>query len=155
MTSPLASARQGMARTMENPIPNAPRKRVFLSKSFSGAYHRLSCYIISAIYFGFFFTWFVKSLRDLVASSRLITLILGTLHLLLDGTQRPGVSTPPVRKYSPLPPNSHTRHCSLLPTSARLSPDPPLHPSLLRESLKSNHRGGSCCSSGEAITRSS
>ena len=80
MASPLSSARQGMARSVENPIPNAPRKRVFLSKSFSEAYHRLSCYIICAVYFGSFFTLFVKSLRDLAASSKLITFILGTLH---------------------------------------------------------------------------
>lgn len=162
MASPLASARQGMARSVENPIPNAPRRRVFLSKSFSGAYHRLSCYIISAVYFGSFFILFVKSLRDLVTSSRLITFILGTLHSRCYRTSyvrtAPSAQvspSPPVQKYSPLSPNSHTLHCSLLPTSARLSADPPLHPSLLRESLKSNHRAGSCCSIGEAIIRSS
>ena len=135
---------------------------VYFLANLSGAYHRLSCYIISAVYFGSFFILFVKSLRDLATSSRLITFILGTLHSRCYRTSyvrtAPSAQvspSPPVQKYSPLSPNSHTRHCSLLPTSARLSADPPLHPSLLRESLKSNHRAGSCCCSGEAIIRSS
>lgn len=109
-------------------------KRVFLSKSFSGAYHRLSCYIISAVYFGFFFTWFVKSLRDLVASSRLITFIwelFTAVTALLTSRQLSAQVSHPTVRYSPAP---------LTPTpgivaSYQLQPDSArstLHPSLLR-----------------------
>lgn len=122
---------------MENPIPNAPRKRVFLSKSFSGACHRLSCYIISAVYFGFFFTWFVKSLRDLVASSRLITFILGTLHCRYRTSY---FWTAPSAQVSPPHPSGSILPCPPTPTpgivaSYQLQPDSAqIHPSILHSS---------------------
>lgn len=137
MASTLSSARQRMATSVENPIPNAPRKRVFLSKSFSGAYHRLSCYIIRTVYFGSFFTLFVKSLRDLVASSKLITFILGTLH---SRYRTSYFWTAPSAQVSPSHPSGSIFPCRPTPTpglvaSYQLQPDSAqIHPSIFHSS---------------------
>lgn len=94
----------------------------------------MSCYIISAVYFGSFFILFVKSLRDLVTSSRLMTFILGTLH---SRYRTSYVWSAPSAQVSPPHPSSSILPCPPTPTpgivaSYQFQPDSArIHPSIL------------------------